>query len=86
MEEWTKAEIGVGAAIADGSHVINGNCALFVIAAIMIKKEMGREDWKLYLNEICFNIEFEIKIMINISPKRFVIMVIVPEAIAFLFW
>lgn len=30
VDEWTKAEIGVGAAIARGNHVLNGNCALFL--------------------------------------------------------
>ena len=34
VEEWTKAEIGVGAAIAAGSQEENGNCALFVSAVI----------------------------------------------------
>lgn len=31
VEEWTKAEIGVGAAIANGNHGENGKIALFVI-------------------------------------------------------
>jgi hypothetical protein len=31
VEEWTKAEIGVGAAIASGSHGEKGYRALFVI-------------------------------------------------------
>jgi hypothetical protein len=35
VEEWTRADTGVGAAIAAGSHLINGNWALFVIAAII---------------------------------------------------
>jgi hypothetical protein len=34
VEEWTRAEIGVGAAIAAGNHVENGICALFVNIAI----------------------------------------------------
>jgi hypothetical protein len=33
VEEWTNAEIGVGAAIAAGSQAENGICALLVIAA-----------------------------------------------------
>lgn len=32
MEECTKEETGVGAAIAAGSHEENGSCALLVIA------------------------------------------------------
>jgi len=31
VEEWTKAEIGVGAAIAIGNQLEKGNSALFVI-------------------------------------------------------
>jgi hypothetical protein len=37
VEECTKAETGVGAAIAAGSHAEKGTCALFVIAAKIIK-------------------------------------------------
>lgn len=33
MDEWTRAETGVGAAIAAGSQLENGIWALFVIAA-----------------------------------------------------
>lgn len=36
MEECTKAETGVGAAIAAGSQEEKGICALFVIAAATI--------------------------------------------------
>lgn len=36
VEECTKAETGVGAAIAAGNHLENGICALFVEAAIKI--------------------------------------------------
>lgn len=36
VEEWTNAETGVGAAIAAGSHLENGICALLVIAAVII--------------------------------------------------
>ena len=35
VEEWTRAETGVGAAIAAGSHLIKGNWALLVMAAII---------------------------------------------------
>ena len=37
VEEWTSADTGVGAAIASGSHKLNGICALLVAAAIIIK-------------------------------------------------
>lgn len=36
VEEWTNALTGVGAAMAAGSHLENGSCALLVMAAIMI--------------------------------------------------
>lgn len=32
VEEWTSEDTGVGAAIAAGSHALNGSWALFVIA------------------------------------------------------
>lgn len=38
VEEWTRADTGVGAAIAAGSHLENGIWALFVIAARRIAK------------------------------------------------
>jgi hypothetical protein len=37
VDECTRALTGVGAAIAAGSHLENGICALFVIAAIIIR-------------------------------------------------
>lgn len=37
VEECTSAETGVGAAIAAGSHLEKGNCALFVKAANIIR-------------------------------------------------
>ena len=37
VEEWTKAETGVGAAIAAGNHAENGIWALLVQAEIIIK-------------------------------------------------
>lgn len=33
VEEWTRAETGVGAAIAAGNQLVKGICALFVEAA-----------------------------------------------------
>lgn len=38
VEEWTKAETGVGAAIAAGSQAEKGICALLVIAASIIRR------------------------------------------------
>jgi hypothetical protein len=38
VDECTKADTGVGAAIAAGSQLENGICALLVIAAIVIQE------------------------------------------------
>lgn len=38
VDEWTKADTGVGAAIAAGNQLENGICALFVIAATIIAR------------------------------------------------
>jgi hypothetical protein len=48
VEEWTKAEIGVGAAIAIGSQEENGYSALLVIK-VRTKKVRVREDAVIYL-------------------------------------
>ena len=42
VEEWTSADTGVGAAMAAGSQLENGSCALLVMAAIIIKMAVGR--------------------------------------------
>lgn len=52
MEECTKEEIGVGAAIAAGSQAENGNCALFVIAA------KNRNNMMLFIS---FKLEFRLE-------------------------
>ena len=44
MDECTNAETGVGAAIAAGSHLENGICALFVIPATIIDMAMIFEE------------------------------------------
>lgn len=38
VEEWTRADTGVGAAIAAGSHLEKGICALLVMAAKRTQK------------------------------------------------
>lgn len=78
VDEWTRAETGVGAAIAAGSHLIKGNCALFVMAAtiniVAIKKWEGDDQgwsgsqWVFSLHAIVNRI--------NTSPTRFVMAVI----------
>lgn len=86
VEEWTNAEIGVGAVIAIGNHVEKGIWALFVIDAIKIK----------YIINI-FNLFIMIKFndpkyiinpidkIIIISPTRFIKIVIILELNLFLF-
>lgn len=87
VDEWTKAEIGVGAAIADGSHAENGNCALFEKAAII--KSVIEISWNSSFI-LKFQLEFIIRILIDIkiimSPIRFDIMVIDPDAAVEKFW
>lgn len=41
VEEWTKAETGVGAAMAAGSQAEKGICALLVIALKIINKAIN---------------------------------------------
>ena len=43
VEEWTKEETGVGAAIAAGSQEENGICALFVIHPNIKKKQKTKQ-------------------------------------------
>jgi len=47
VEEWTKAETGVGAAIAKGSQTEKGICALLVMPAkkIIIKIKFSSEEF-----------------------------------------
>lgn len=88
VEEWTKDDTGVGAAIANGNHVANGTCALFVIAAIKIKKEIIKFKY-LFVNKKFHELNLiinEIDIKIQISPKRFIKIVIKPEFILLIFW
>lgn len=87
MDEWTNALTGVGAAIDAGSQAENGICALFVIAAKIIKNIS-----KLLL--IGDNIKFQEELNINKaidriikeSPIRLVSAVINLAALDLLFW
>lgn len=87
VDEWTKAEIGVGAAIAIGSQAENGNCALFEHAAI-IKSDRVKVIYSIFI----WNVQFEDKVnipidmRIKISPTRFLNKVIVPDAADEKFW
>lgn len=81
VDECTSAEIGVGAAMAIGNHAENGNCALFEQAAInnnnivIIEYSSFIENFQLFVIIIK-----PIDNKIRISPIRFVIKVIDPEA------
>lgn len=87
VDEWTRAEIGVGAAIAIGSQAEKGNCALFEQAAIIKNNKINKEySW------FILNLQLEDKVIIPIdrrikmSPIRFLNKVIVPEAADEKFW
>jgi hypothetical protein len=81
VEEWTKAETGVGAAIAAGNHLEKGICALLVQAAMVIKMI-----WNGILGVAHMWIIFQcpwsklraIEIRIITSPIRLVKAVIIP--------
>lgn len=89
VEEWTKADTGVGAAMAAGSHLENGIWALLVIAANMIVRiryVLSGEDhinvmfqWDIFRTHA-------IEINRRTSPIRFVKAVIIPAASDLLFW
>lgn len=88
VEEWTRAETGVGAAIAAGSHDENGTWALLVIAANI--KSMATDVGSIRLIVKAFHwFENKIRAMdkrISTSPIRLVKAVIIPAARDLLFW
>lgn len=87
VEEWTRAEIGVGAAIAAGNHAENGNWALFEHAAIT-RNNITK------LGIFSFIVKFQLQIearkaiesKIKISPTRLEKIVIEPDADEEAFW
>ena len=89
VEEWTKAETGVGAAIAAGNHLENGIWALLVIAAIKIEiiiKLSKVEDQTLKMNQL---LEFNVHAIATskaTSPIRLVKAVIIPAPRDLGFW
>jgi hypothetical protein len=87
VEECTKAEIGVGAAIAAGSQAENGYWALLEIAAI-IKKIIiiNGKCWFMFRFQFIFIVKIPILKSIAMSPRRFDKIVIVPEAADEKFW
>lgn len=79
VEEWTSADTGVGAAMAAGSQLMNGNCALLVIAAMINKEaislcEAEVQGWR---GNQWVLIHHAMVRRIRASPNRFVIAVII---------
>lgn len=81
VDEWTKAEMGVGAAIAAGSHAENGNCALFEHAAISNNIIVSNVKFSfIFKFQFFVVVIIAIDIKIIISPIRLLNKVIDPEA------
>lgn len=78
VEECTKAEIGVGAAIATGSQALKGICALFTIIA-RIKQRVLVGEFQRELEKILSTAQMRKK-----SPSLFIIRVI--KALFNTFW
>jgi hypothetical protein len=49
VEEWTKAETGVGAAIAAGNQLEKGICALLVMAATIMDRVIIPEKFEFHI-------------------------------------
>jgi len=83
VDEWTSAETGVGAAIAAGSHLEKGICALFVIAATriiaVISMCVGSSHKWTIVQWPCLR-QSAIVMRMRTSPIRFVRAVIMPAA------
>lgn len=89
VEEWTRAETGVGAAIAAGSQLENGSWALFVMAArrIRIVKIWWWGEWeRLIISQSPWFSMKAIVIRIIASPIRLERAVNIPPAKDFGFW
>jgi hypothetical protein len=89
VEECTRADTGVGAAIAAGSQLENGVCALFVIAASRIDIIIRASNLDCHMFRIIQLLEAKhraIAVKIKASPSRFVMAVIIPAPRDFGFW
>lgn len=87
VEECTRAETGVGAAIAAGSHLEKGIWALLVIAAKVIERARKKFRFHIWVINQCpwFKV-MAILIRSKTSPIRFVKAVIIPAARDLAFW
>lgn len=87
VDEWTRDDTGVGAAIAAGSQALNGICALLVHEASII---INRGRKSIFCKEKKFHDpsyeDNAIDIIIDTSPIRFLKIVIVPAFNDELFW
>lgn len=89
MDEWTNADTGVGAAIAAGSQLENGICALFVIAATIIAADCQLNDCDSHMWIMFHCPWFSVHAIDRssmTSPIRFVRAVIIPAERDFGFW
>lgn len=87
VDEWTKAEIGVGAAIAAGSQAENGNWALFVNAAVVKRiKVIKGKFWFIVKFQLFEEISIAIDKIIKMSPTRLDRIVIHPDPDELGFW
>lgn len=87
VEEWTRADTGVGAAMAAGSHLLNGICALLVQAAILRRKARVRLDGLVFIIIQCpWFTHNAILRRIKTSPIRLVKAVMIPAARDLGFW
>lgn len=87
MDECTKAEMGVGAAMAMGNQAEKGNCALFEHAAIIIRIKDRFENSE-FIEKFQFDVIniILIDIKIRMSPVRLDRSVMDPEALDIKFW
>lgn len=73
VDECTRAEIGVGAAIANGSHGEKGKIALLVVKETTINtKGLNKERFIVHLKEQEVHIIQAIVVIKSLSPKRFI--------------
>jgi len=89
VDECTKADTGVGAAIAAGNQLENGICALFVIAAHVINITCGinhLDGYILIISQWPWLRVIAIANKIATSPSRFVKAVNILAAIEDGFW
>jgi len=89
VEEWTRADTGVGAAIAAGSQLENGIWALLVIAARVRHRVAGalnEKRWVLIFVQWPWFRKRAIAMRMQASPTRFIRAVIIPAPRAVGVW